>query len=92
MINEGTFNDYEYSTGYTIRLNDSKDKIAIVFENGSTFSGFHTADLVGLYNFWRDLGSLLDTSNPGIVYPLPPEEDAADAMIFIKDADERRKK
>lgn len=92
MINEGCFYDFDFKTGYTIRLNDSKDRVAVVFEQGSVFSGFFTTDLHGLYNFWRDLGSLLDTSNPGIVYPLPPEEDATDAMIFIKYADERRKK
>ena len=48
-------------------------------------------DIARLYNLWRDIGSLLNDSCPGLTEPLPENDpDIIEAIKVVSAADDMR--
>jgi hypothetical protein len=65
----------------------------IGFSNrGGIYINLFPDSLADLYNFYRDLGELLDYHQPGLVNPLPDGDPSeVDAMRIIYEADQLRR-
>ena len=83
---EGKLPNFNNVNSY--RLDTSATGACLGISHGGLYVHVYVDSLPHLLNLWRDLGSMLDELQPGLVNPLPDgDRNEVDAMKVIHEAD-----